>query len=60
MGYPPIFGNSHIAEGLKSHRPLIIIDNLSLNIKLAQEPYIIGSVGPKALKDEPFEGKGID
>ena len=26
-------------------------------IKIAQKPYIIGSLGPKALKYESFEGK---
>ena len=29
-----------------------------LSIKIAQEPYITGSLGPKALKYESFEGKG--
>ena len=31
---------------------------LTLSIKIAQKPYIIGSLGPKALKYESFEGKG--
>ena len=30
----------------------------TLSIKIAQKPYIIGSLGPKALKYESFEGKG--
>ena len=29
---------------------------VSLSIKIAQRPYIIGSLGPKALKYESFEG----
>ena len=28
------------------------------SIKIAQKPYIIGSLGPKALTDQSFEGKG--
>ena len=33
--------------------------NLStLNIKIAQKPYITGSLGPKAVEYESFEGKG--
>ena len=28
----------------------------TLSIKIAQKPYIIGSLGPKALKYESFEG----
>ena len=32
---------------------------LSLSIKKAQKPYIIGSLGPKALIYESFEGNGI-
>ena len=28
------------------------------SIKITQQPYIIGSLGPKALKYESFEGKG--
>ena len=31
---------------------------LTLSIKIAQKPYIIGSLGPKALNYESFEGKG--
>ena len=31
---------------------------LTLSIKIAQKPYIMGSLGPKALKYESFEGKG--
>ena len=30
----------------------------TLSIKTAQKPYIILSLGPKALKYESFEGKG--
>ena len=30
----------------------------TLSIKIAQKPYIIGSLGPEALKYESFEGKG--
>ena len=36
----------------------IPISTLTLSIKIAQKPYIIGSLGPKALKYESFEGKG--
>ena len=32
---------------------------LTLSIKLAQRPYMIVSLGPKALKYESFDGKGI-
>ena len=28
------------------------------SITIAQKPYIIGSLGPKALTDQSFEGKG--
>ena len=31
----------------------------SLSIKIAQKPYVIGSLGPKALEYESFEGKGM-
>ena len=31
---------------------------ITLSIKIAQKPDIIGSLGPKALKYESFEGKG--
>ena len=34
------------------------IKRLTLSIKIAQKPYIIGSLGPKALKYESLEGKG--
>ena len=30
----------------------------TLSIKIAQKPYLTGSLGPKALKYESFEGKG--
>ena len=42
------------------HRPVkrcIFSDTLS--IKIAQRPYIIGSLDPKALKQESFEGKDM-
>ena len=32
--------------------------NVTLGINIAQNPYITGSLGPKALKYESFEGKG--
>ena len=32
--------------------------SLTLSIKIGQKPYIIGSLGPKALIYESFEGKG--
>ena len=35
--------------------PLIPLDS----IKIAPKPYMIGSLGPKALKYESFEGKGL-
>ena len=31
---------------------------LTLTITIAQKPYIMGSLGPKTLKYESFEGKG--
>ena len=31
---------------------------LTLSIKIAQQPYIIGCLGPEALKYQYFEGKG--
>ena len=31
---------------------------ITLSTKIAQKPYIIGSLGPKASKYESFEGKG--
>ena len=31
---------------------------LALSIKIAQKPYITGSLGPKALKYESFDAKG--
>ena len=34
-------------------------ESLTLSIKIAQKPYIIGSLGPKALKYESFDAKGI-
>ena len=36
-----------------------MFDTISLSIKIAQKPYIIGSLGPKALKYEFLEGKGM-
>ena len=35
------------------------ISNVSLSIKIAQKPYIMGSLGPKALKYESFDAKGF-
>ena len=32
---------------------------VSLSINIAQKPYIIGSLGPKALKYESFDAKGM-
>ena len=32
---------------------------LSRSIKIAQKPHIIGSLGPKVLKYESFEGEGM-
>ena len=31
---------------------------ITLSIKIAQQPYVIGSLGPKALTYQSFEGKG--
>ena len=42
-------GDSTLCSFLPSH---------TLSIKIAQKPYIIGFLGPKALKYESFEGKG--
>ena len=33
------------------------VDPQTRSINIAQKPHIIGSLGPKALKYEPFEGK---
>ena len=33
--------------------------SISLSIKIAQKPYIMGSLGPKALRSESFEAKGF-
>ena len=35
-----------------------LVQGLTLSIKIAQKPYIIGSLGRKALKYESFEGEG--
>ena len=37
---------------------LALTRRLTLSIKKAQKPYIIGSLGPEALKYGSFEGKG--
>ena len=42
--------------GLNQYRYIMSTQNLS--IKMAQKPYILGSLGPKALTYESFEGKG--
>ena len=34
------------------------LQGFTLSIKTAQRPYIIVSLGPKALKSESLEGKG--
>ena len=34
-----------------------LIYTFALSIEIAQKPYTIGSLGPKALKYESFEGK---
>ena len=34
------------------------LKTLTLSITIAQKPYIIGSLGPKALKYESFDAKG--
>ena len=36
----------------------MLAQTLPLSINIAQKPYIIGSLGPKALKYESFDGKG--
>ena len=38
-------------------RPFIRYE-ITLSIKIAQKPYIIGSLGPKALKYESLDAKG--
>ena len=44
-----------LAPGLR----LRVLDRANtLSIKIAQKPYIIGSLGPKALKYESFDAKG--
>ena len=48
----------------KPESPILCIDVtgtvLSLSIKIAQKPYTLGSLGPRALRSESFEGKGKD
>ena len=43
-----------------SYSPLALDCGVSgtLSIKIAQKPYIIASLGPKALTYKSFEGKG--
>ena len=38
--------------------PVVSAENLTLSIKIAQKRFIIGSLGPKALKYESFDAKG--
>ena len=33
--------------------------SITLSINIAQKPYIMGSLRPKALKYESFEGSGL-
>ena len=42
----------------KVSKPRNLYVEYTLSIKIAQKPYIIVSLGPKALKYESFEGKG--
>ena len=37
---------------------MVAVACFPLSIKIAQQPYVTGSLGPKALKYESFEGKG--
>ena len=37
---------------------VVQVKNHTLSIKIAHKPYIIGSLGPKALKYESFDAKG--
>ena len=46
-------------RGKPEPQALISPNTLSLSIKIAQKPFMIGSLGLKALKYESFEGKGI-
>ena len=39
----------------RAQNPILII---TCSIKTAQKPYMIGSLGPKALKYESFDAKG--
>ena len=43
-----------------SKRILIMFRLLSLSIKIAEMPDMIGSLGPKALKYESLEAKGVE
>ena len=38
--------------------PKIVLETLTLRLKIAQKPYMVWSLGPKALKYESFEGEG--
>ena len=45
--------------GAANFRPAAVLFNQSpIRIKIAQEPHIIGPLGPKALNYESFEGSG--
>ena len=62
------FGNSWVRNAVRASK-LSFADDvkgrsgcyeswITLSIKIARKPYTIGSLGPKALKYESFEGKG--
>ena len=55
----PERGNTKPKKLPKTLTEILNLSSLSLSIKIAQKPYIIGSLGPKALKYECFEGKGM-
>ena len=56
MGVKRFRGFLQVTVPLRGFR---VWGTLSLSIKIAQKPYIIGSLGPKALKYESLDAKGL-
>ena len=59
IGFPAYeaFVDATFPETLKSIN-LDPTPSLTLSVKIAQKPYIVGSLGPKALEYESFDAKG--
>ena len=47
----------HVGRLARTPRRTFVIAQ-TLGLKIAEKPYIIGSLGPKALKYESFDAKG--